>query len=67
MSKYLFLGKINQEYISGMLKNPDQDRAAVLKDLAGALEANFHSLEFTCGAYDGCASVMRRISKPPSP
>jgi len=52
MSKYLFLGKINQEYISGMLQNPDQDRTAVLKNLAAALGADFHSLEFTRGAYD---------------
>jgi len=52
MAKYYLLGRINQEYITGMLQDPDQDRSAAVKKACDALGLTFHSLEFTRGNYD---------------
>ena len=52
MTKYFLLGRINQEYVSGMLKDPDQDTSVVMKKMLESMDMTFHSMDFTRGIYD---------------
>ena len=52
MSKFYVIGKLSNEYLKGMMKNPDQNRAELTKNMVEKIGMTFHSVEFVRGDYD---------------